>query len=88
MLTTPGGNPASTINSAILKAESGVCYAVFMTTVHPAARAGASFHACINIGTFHGIICPATPTGSLVVHPKNGPSALIVDPLILSTHPA
>jgi hypothetical protein len=88
MFTTPSGKPASEINYAILKAESGVCYAVFMTIVHPAASAGASFHACIKSGKFHGIICPTTPTGSLVVQAKNGPSALKVDPLILSTHPA
>jgi hypothetical protein len=41
---------------AILNADRGVCSAVFMTTVHPAARAGANFQACINIGKFHGMI--------------------------------
>ena len=31
---------------------------------HPEASAGASFHAAINSGKFHGIIWPTTPTGS------------------------
>jgi hypothetical protein len=88
MLTTPGGNPASSIKEAIFKADNGVCSAVFMTTVQPAARAGANFHACINMGKFHGMICPTTPTGSFVVYAKKGPSALMVVPAILSTHPA
>jgi len=67
MLTTPWGKPASSINSATLNADNGVCYAVFMTTVQPAAKAGANFQACIIKGTFQGIIWPTTPTGSLVV---------------------
>ena len=31
-------------------AESGVCSAGFITIVFPVASAGASFHACINMG--------------------------------------
>ncbi|MNF16172.1 hypothetical protein D3C80_2190810 [compost metagenome] len=31
----------------------------------PAASAGATFQAAISIGKFHGMIAPATPTGSL-----------------------
>nr|WP_255206051.1 hypothetical protein [Actinomadura sp. BRA 177] len=67
MLTTPGGTPASASSSPIRRAVSGVCSAGLRTTVLPVASAGASFHAAIRIGTFHGMICPATPTGSRVV---------------------
>lgn len=67
MLTTPSGIPAYLISYATLSADRGVCSAVFMTTVHPAARAGPSFQACIARGKFHGMIWPATPTGYLLV---------------------
>ena len=46
---------------------SGVVSAGFSTTVLPHASAGASFHAAISNGKFHGMICAATPTGSIVV---------------------
>ena len=42
---------------------SGVVSAGFSTTVLPQASAGAIFHASISSGKFHGMICPATPTG-------------------------
>src|ERR1044071_5231654 len=66
-LTTPGGSPTSVIQLANSSAVSGVCSAGFSTQVHPAASAGASFHAAINNGKFQGIICAATPIGSLSV---------------------
>ena len=44
-------------------AVSGVVSAGFSTTVLPAASAGAIFHASISSGKFHGMICPATPSG-------------------------
>ena len=34
-----------------------------MTTVLPQAMAGAIFHAAMSSGKFHGMICPATPSG-------------------------
>jgi hypothetical protein len=34
------------------------------TQVFPAANAGASFQAAISSGKFHGMICPATPSGA------------------------
>ena len=43
---------------------SGVVSAGFSTTVLPVASAGASFHAAISIGKFHGMTCPATPMGA------------------------
>ena len=42
---------------------SGVVEAGLRTTVLPAARAGAIFHASISSGKFHGMICAATPSG-------------------------
>jgi hypothetical protein len=33
------------------------------TTAFPAASAGATFHASISSGKFHGMICPTTPSG-------------------------
>ena len=41
----------------------GVDSAGLSTTQLPAANAGASFHAAIRIGKFHGMICPTTPSG-------------------------
>jgi hypothetical protein len=63
MFTTPGGSSASRITSARSSAVSGVVSAGFSTVVFPAASAGASFHAAIRRGKFHGMICPATPIG-------------------------
>ena len=45
--------------------DIGVCSAGFNTTQLPAASAGASFHAAIRMGKFHGMIWPTTPSGSL-----------------------
>src|SRR5436309_13968542 len=50
MLTTPGGNPASSNQFANSAAVSGVCSAGFRTQQQPAATAGASFHAAIKSG--------------------------------------
>ena len=64
MLTTPGGRPASSKLEARARVVSGVCSAGFNTMVHPAQSAGASFHAAIKRGKFHGTIWAATPIGS------------------------
>ena len=63
MLTTPGGSSAWRTTSQKRSAESGVVSAGLSTTVLPAASAGAIFHASMSSGKFHGMICPATPTG-------------------------
>ncbi len=63
MLTTPGGSSAWRQTSAKRRADSGVEEAGLRTTVLPAARAGAIFHASINSGKFHGMTCAATPSG-------------------------
>jgi hypothetical protein len=47
-------------------AVSGVVSAGFKTTVLPHASAGASFHAAMSSGKFHGMIWPATPSGRTV----------------------
>ena len=60
---TPAGS-TSLIKSIKTKIPTGVCSAGFITTVQPAAMAGASFHVAINMGKFHGMICPTTPIGS------------------------
>ena len=65
--TTPSGTPASRQSSARRNAVKDVSSAGLSTTVQPAARAGASFHAAIRNGTFHGMICPTTPMGSRTV---------------------
>ena len=63
-LSTPGGRMSAT-SSASSMMPSGVCSAGLSTTQLPAASAGASFHAAIRMGKFHGMICPTTPSGSL-----------------------
>ena len=62
--TTPGGSSASWMISARSSAVTGVVSAGFSTAVLPHASAGASFHAAIRSGKFHGTICAATPSGS------------------------
>src|SRR5581483_4112361 len=61
--TTPGGSSACSMTSASRNAVSGVVEAGFSTAVLPVASAGASFHAHISRGKFHGVICAATPSG-------------------------
>ena len=63
MLTTPGGSSACRQISANSSAVSGVVSAGLSTTVLPAASAGAIFQASISSGKFHGMTCPATPSG-------------------------
>ena len=63
-LTTPSGRPAPMAIRSNSSAVSGVSSAGLSTTVLPAASAGASFHAAIDSGKFHGVISPITPSGS------------------------
>jgi hypothetical protein len=62
---TPLGSPARSASSASAKADSGICSAGLATTVHPAARAGATLRVIIAIGKFQGVIAATTPTGCL-----------------------
>ncbi len=94
MFRTPGGSPASVANSANISTDNGVSSDGFNTTVHPAANAGATFHAAIDKGKFHGIIAATTPTGSLLVKakfccpPRCCCDISKVSPSILVAHPA
>ena len=63
-LHTPGGAPARAIASTIDHALAGTSSAGLKTTVQPYASAGATFHAGIAIGKFHGVMIPTTPSGS------------------------
>src|SRR5580693_2564960 len=70
MLTTPGGTPASRINSPSLSEVSGASSAGFNTTVQPVASAGPTFQIVAPSGPFHGMIAPTTPIGSFTVISK------------------
>ena len=85
--TTPSGRPASRTSFSNATAVSGVSSAGLRTTVFPAASAGASFHAAIVSGKFHGTIRPTTPSGSrnvIAIPPATG----IVSPSSRSGAPA
>ena len=81
------GRPASRASSAKRSALSGVSSAGLSTTVLPAASAGASFHAAIVSGKFHGTIRPTTPSGSRTVN-ACPPATGIVSPSSRSGAPA
>jgi hypothetical protein len=93
-LTTPSGTPASWIRRPSTSAVSGVCSAGFKITQFPVANAGPIFHAAINKGKFHGMICPTTPIGSRRVYAWNwapgayGTEISMVLPSILVAQPA
>ncbi len=85
--TTPAGIPASSTSSENLSDVSGVSSAGLSTTVLPAASAGASFHAAIVSGKFHGVISPTTPSDSRTVN-ACPPATGIVSPSSRSGAPA
>ena len=58
---TPLGMPARSPRCARASAVSGVSSLGFKTTVHPAARAGATLRVGIENGKFHGLMAPTTP---------------------------
>ena len=61
--TTPLGSPASSSSFAKYSVVSGVSSAGLMTTVQPAASAGAILRVAIASGKFHGVIRKHGPTG-------------------------
>src|SRR5689334_6886436 len=63
-LTTPGGNPAASTSFMNSSTDADVNSEGLMTTVFPAASAGASFHVVSSKGEFHGTIAATTPSGS------------------------
>src|SRR5262249_32273457 len=68
--TTPSGNPASEINFAMSRIDTGVTSDGLTTKVQPAAAAGANFHMNSPSGEFQGRIAATTPTGSWTVYVK------------------
>ena len=62
--TTPSGMPASWQRRPSSMVVIAVYEAGLITTVFPAAMAGAIFHAAIWMGKFHGVIPTHTPSGS------------------------
>ena len=66
-LSAPFGKPAATKQRTTSAAHSGVSDAGLRTTVLPATRAGAIFHAGIAMGKFHGVMHATTPSGSRTV---------------------
>ncbi len=73
-LTAPRGTPASSRASARMKVLSGASGGGLITTVHPAARAGAVFQEARVTGAFQGMIAVTTPTGSFVTRPARSPT--------------
>ncbi|WFR73396.1 hypothetical protein P9209_06755 [Prescottella defluvii] len=65
MLSTPAGRDGQSARSSASRALTrAVCAAIFITTVQPAASAGAKDRTASTTGEFHGTITPATPIGS------------------------
>ena len=62
-LTTPSGNPASSSSFTKSSVVSGVSCAGLITTVQPAASAGAILRVAIASGKFHGVMRKHGPTG-------------------------
>ncbi len=90
-LKTPLGTPASSSSSVRRKTVRLAYSEGFMTTVHPAASAGATFLQNRLSGAFHGRIAATTPTGSRSVIASTSsapPGSARVWPPSLSIHPA
>ena len=67
-LITPGGTSAGSITSFMNSSSEAVVNSEgLMTTVQPAASAGASFQPTSISGEFHGVMNAHTPTGSFKV---------------------
>ena len=58
--------PARSASTARARAEYGVIFAGLITTGQPTARAGAHLRVIIELGKFHGVMAPTTPTGCLM----------------------
>ena len=63
-LMTPAGKPAFSTSSMSLSAVADVNSAGFITSVLPAARAGAALRENSSKGAFHGTMPTHTPSGS------------------------
>jgi hypothetical protein len=88
-LTTPLGKPARSISRISSKTDGEPCSLGLITTVLPAASAGASFQAASIKGEFHGRMAAITPNGSRRVKLKTSwRSSGTTVPSILSARPA
>ena len=88
-LITPAGTPASIRISTNFAAQRGVILAGLKTIVSPEMRAAPIFQQGIEIGKFHGVMHPATPTGCLTVMQNLfGSSEGVVSPKSLLPSPA
>jgi hypothetical protein len=66
-LTTPLGKPACSTSSISARVEADVNSDGLITTVLPAASAGASLNDNRSSGEFQGVIIATTPSGSCLV---------------------
>src|SRR5690606_30774624 len=69
-LKTPSGSPASFVSAANSSVEAEANSDGLITTVQPAAIAGAHFQATNSSGEFQAVRAPTTPIGSCVVKAK------------------
>ena len=76
-LTTPAGRPASSSSFVKYIVVNGVSAGGLITTVHPAARAGAILRVAIANGKFHGVTKNDGPTGRCETTMWPVPSGLI-----------
>ena len=80
-LMTPAGMPARSARTASASAEKGVKSDGLITTVQPAASAGATLRVIIAFGKFQGVMMPETPTGCFrVTMRRSGVGDGITDP--------
>src|SRR4051794_38459873 len=76
-LTTPAGTPASSSSCVKKIVVSGVRAGGLMTTVQPAASAGAILRVAIANGKFHGVMKKQGPTGRCDTIMRPVPSGLV-----------
>ncbi len=76
-LRTPAGSPASASSSANRSVVSGVRSAGLITTVQPAASAGAILRVAIASGKFQGVMRSTGPTGCCDTIMRPVPSGLV-----------
>ena len=76
-LTTPAGTPTSSSSFTKYSVVSGVSSAGLMTTVQPAASAGAILRVAIASGKFQGVMKKHGPTGRCVTIIRPVPSGFV-----------
>src|SRR4029453_14854895 len=76
-LTTPSGRPASASSLTKYRVVNGVSSGGLITTVQPAASAGAILRVAMASGKFHGVIKKDGPTGCCDTIIRPVPSGLL-----------